>query len=140
MPTTHVTERIHPICTQPKPYIPHMICKMLLVFPVKVPPLRRVSRMSELSISLKLFGLPSQQFYIFFVCKQSIQPRDYRKLPYHLGGGVLSSYASPLLQHRAYTGIPCKKNMHPSLHTHCDTICNCLDMHVFSVLSVPTGK
>ena len=68
MTAAHVSERVHSIRAQSKPYVSWFPPK-ILKFSINISPLDGISRMSKLSVLLALISVPTQQFCILWVCK-----------------------------------------------------------------------
>jgi hypothetical protein len=79
-----VYEWIYPICAHCNPNIPQIKGKFKISW-INVSPLCDISRMSYHSdILLMLLFMPSQQFWLIFVCKSALQMRNDRKVSKHL--------------------------------------------------------
>jgi hypothetical protein len=84
---------IHAICAHCDPNIPRIFGKFRILW-IIVLPLCGFNKMSYQSgILLMLLFVPSQQFWLLFVCKPALQMRNDRKVSKHLFRPAISSVA-----------------------------------------------
>jgi hypothetical protein len=79
---SHLSERIHCICTKSKPDIPWVIREVLQMSKVKMFSLPTICRVLNLNIHLAL-SMPKQQLNIPWVGEHMLQPVDHRKISHH---------------------------------------------------------
>jgi hypothetical protein len=88
-----IHEWVHAICAHYNPNITRIFCKFRILW-INILPLCGISSMSYHSgIMLMLLLMPSQQFWLLFVCKPALQTRNDRKVLKHIFRPALSSVA-----------------------------------------------
>src|SRR4026208_344007 len=88
MTTAHLTKRIHAIRTQTESYVSRIQIKFR-VCSIYFSPLRPISGVSQHRVLLTFLFVPSHQFSIIFISKQTLQTWYYRQVPHDLGGNSL---------------------------------------------------
>ena len=143
MPIAHLTERIHAIRTQTKPYVSRIQGKVS-VRSIYFSLLWPISWVSQHWVLLAFLFVPSHQLSIIFISKQMLQIWYYRGVPHDLGGNSLPG-TLPLDVPRIIFFGSCNamhriRGKYPNSRSHLGRGCSHWDMHVSSAPPILEGK